>query len=73
MSTAAAPRPARRERKKQATRQALSDAGVQLFANRGFDATTVDDIAESVDVSTRVRRGVRPPLERSSTTNEWSR
>ncbi|WP_214404174.1 TetR/AcrR family transcriptional regulator [Pseudonocardia lacus] len=43
----------RRERKKQLTRQALVDAAVRLFTERGFERTTVADIAEAADVSTR--------------------
>ncbi|ANY08921.1 hypothetical protein AFB00_24635 [Pseudonocardia sp. HH130630-07] len=43
----------RRERKKLATRQALVDAAVELFAEHGFDETTVAQIAERADVSTR--------------------
>jgi AcrR family transcriptional regulator len=42
-----------RERKKQRTRDALLRAAVELFTTRGYEATTVDDIAEAVDVSQR--------------------
>jgi AcrR family transcriptional regulator len=43
----------RRERKKQLTRQALVGSAVRLFTERGFDATSVADIADAADVSTR--------------------
>jgi AcrR family transcriptional regulator len=43
----------RRERKKLATRRALIDAAVELFTEHGFEKTTVAQIAERADVSTR--------------------
>jgi AcrR family transcriptional regulator len=43
----------RRERKKRATRDALVDAALTLFEARGVDATTIEDITDLVDVSSR--------------------
>ncbi|AUI59741.1 TetR/AcrR family transcriptional regulator [Amycolatopsis sp. BJA-103] len=44
--------PGRRERKKAATRQALADAALDLFLERGYDQVSIRDIAEAADVST---------------------
>ena len=43
----------RREAHKQATRQALQQAADRLFAERGYAATTVRDIAEAAGVTER--------------------
>jgi AcrR family transcriptional regulator len=42
-----------RERKKQATRQAIHEAAMKLFAERGYDATTIADIADAAGISPR--------------------
>ena len=40
-----------RHRKKERAREALVDAAVRLFGERGIDATSTDDIAAAVDLS----------------------
>ncbi|MFE0251107.1 TetR family transcriptional regulator [Streptomyces sp. NPDC059010] len=42
-----------RERKKQRTREALLRTALELFTTQGYEHTTVDDIADAVDVSQR--------------------
>jgi AcrR family transcriptional regulator len=41
----------RRERKKEETKQRIFVTAVQLFNEKGFDATTIDEIAERADVA----------------------
>ena len=55
--------PGRRERKKAATRQALSEAAMRLFLERGFDNVTVRQIAEAADVSTTTLMNYFPTKE----------
>src|SRR6202012_797700 len=43
----------RRARKKEETRRRIIDAAKALFLERGFTATTLDDIAEAADISKR--------------------
>jgi AcrR family transcriptional regulator len=42
-----------RERKRRQTRQRIIDEGLRLFLANGFDATTLDAIAEAADISRR--------------------
>lgn len=43
--------PASREGRRQSTRARIADASLSLFAERGFEETTVDDIARAAGVS----------------------
>ncbi|MER6111057.1 TetR family transcriptional regulator [Streptomyces hirsutus] len=49
----AVPAPGLRERRKRLTRDALVRSSLELFATRGYEGTTVDDIAAAVHVSQR--------------------
>ncbi len=42
-----------REQKKARTREALADAALRLYAEQGFEQTTVDQIAEAAEVARR--------------------
>jgi AcrR family transcriptional regulator len=45
--------PSRRDQHKSRTRQALREAALELFATKGFDETTTEEIAEQAGVSVR--------------------
>jgi AcrR family transcriptional regulator len=46
-------RPGLRERKKQQTRDKIANVALDLFAQRGYEQTTLAEIADAADVSTR--------------------
>jgi AcrR family transcriptional regulator len=48
-----AARPGLRERKKQHTRETIARVALELFAERGYGQTTLAEIADAADVSTR--------------------
>jgi len=50
---ASSARPGLRERKRQQTRERLTRVAMALFLERGFEATTLDDIAAAADISRR--------------------
>jgi AcrR family transcriptional regulator len=45
--------PTLRERKREKTRAAIVDAAMELFETRGYDGTTVADIAAAAEIGTR--------------------
>lgn len=52
-----------RERKKARTRRALADTAVRLFLANGFDATTLDQVVDAVEVSKRTFFRMYPSKE----------
>lgn len=42
-----------RERKRRETAKRIKEVGIRLFVERGYDATTIEDIAEAADISRR--------------------
>ena len=51
--TSAIPDEGLRARKRRETAQRITDAGMSLFIERGFEATTLDDIADKAGISRR--------------------
>ncbi|MFZ3495286.1 TetR/AcrR family transcriptional regulator [Streptomyces sp. 5.8] len=53
MSTASTGRPSLTERRRETTRYEIAEAAAALFSERGYEATTVDDIARAAGISLR--------------------
>jgi AcrR family transcriptional regulator len=52
-----------RERKKLRNRRALADAALRLFTERGFDATTLEELADEAEVSKSTFSRIFPAKE----------
>jgi AcrR family transcriptional regulator len=56
----------RQERRKRRTRQAIQKAALELFAERGYRETTINDIAERAEVAPRRNCSSMPNRSRST-------
>ncbi|MFF6951573.1 TetR/AcrR family transcriptional regulator [Streptomyces iakyrus] len=70
-SPADRPQPGLRERKKIKTRRAIRSATYALVAERGYDATTVEQIAERAEVSPSTVFRYFPTKEDIVVTDDW--
>ncbi|MFE9027182.1 TetR/AcrR family transcriptional regulator [Streptomyces iakyrus] len=70
-SPADRPRPGLRERKKIKTRRAIRSATYALVAEQGYDATTVEQIAERAEVSPSTVFRYFPTKEDIVVTDDW--
>jgi len=64
-----------RERKKRRTRRALAEAALRLFTEKGYDATTLEDVADQAEVSKSTFYGFFPAKEAAAIEAEaelWS-
>jgi AcrR family transcriptional regulator len=52
-----------RERKKQRTRETIAKVALELFAEQGFQATTIKQVADAADVAPRTVSGYFPTKE----------
>ncbi|CAL9559055.1 TetR/AcrR family transcriptional regulator [Streptomyces sp. enrichment culture] len=67
------PQPGLRERKKIKTRQAIRTATYALISEQGYDATTIEQIAERAEVSPSTVFRYFPTKEDIVVTDEWDR
>ncbi|MFE0471247.1 TetR/AcrR family transcriptional regulator [Streptomyces sp. NPDC058947] len=67
------PQPGLRERKKIKTRQAIRTATYALIDEQGYDATTIEQIAERAEVSPSTVFRYFPTKEDIVVTDEWDR
>lgn len=67
------PQPGLRERKKIKTRQAIRTATYALIGEQGYDATTIEQIAERAEVSPSTVFRYFPTKEDIVVTDEWDR
>lgn len=71
MSRPSEPAQGLRERKKAKTRAAIQEHAVRLFCRQGYDATTVEQIAEAAEVSTSTVFRYFPTKEDLVITDEY--
>ncbi|HVX42404.1 MAG TPA: TetR family transcriptional regulator [Mycobacteriales bacterium] len=70
-SEPAATRLGLRERKKAKTRQRIQDEALRLFAEQGYDATTIEQIADAAEISPSTFFRYYPTKEDTVVQDQW--